>query len=74
MTKIKGTPQVAQPGEWQPYKLIKSHVYDGPINRDYERLAKYSIAYPGQPPYTISSKKGLAQLMALHKTATVKRV
>jgi hypothetical protein len=74
MAKIKGTQQVANLGEWEPSKQIRKHVYDGPINRDYERLAKYSIAYPGQSPYIISSKKGLAQLKALHKTAIVKRV
>lgn len=71
MPKIRGTKQVAQVNDWKPYELIKSHVYSGPINRDYESQARFRIAYPGQPPYTISSSKDLQTLKKKHAKAEV---
>ena len=54
--------------------VTKSKKYDGPINRDYAGLTKFSIAEPGKIPYTISSKKSLEQLKELNKGAVVTRL
>lgn len=53
---------------------VRPHKYDGPINRDYEGLARYTITYPGKTPYTVSSKKSLEELMEVHKGAIVKKL
>ena len=54
--------------------ITKSKTYDGPINRDYAGLPKFSIAHHGKIPYTISSKKSLEQLKKLNKGAVVTRL
>lgn len=69
MTRLRGTAPI-QGKDWKQ-DLIKSHRYTGPINRDYEDLARFTITYPGKTPYTVSSKKSLEELMEVHKGATI---
>ena len=69
MTRLRGTAPI-QGKDWKQ-DLIRSHKYDGPINRDYEGLARFTITYPGKTPYTVSSKKSLEELREAHKGATV---
>lgn len=69
MTKLRGTPQTV--GKTWKQDLIKSNVYNGIINRDYEKLQRFSIAYPGEIPYQVNSKKTLEQLQNIHEGAVV---